>query len=187
LRNGLRIEAEGPITAGTLIADEIEVDSGDIDIEASVSSVSTRDNTITFSFGMAATGNITVTVNSDTELEDDIEDASSFALADIRRGDFLKIRGLEDGRGGVIASKIKREEVDDFILQGPLESFVSGASITVLGVVYATDNQTAYDDGGENELSGATEFFRIVDIGDTIKITDEDGDGIAEEVDQELD
>lgn len=187
LRDGLRIEAEGPVTAGTLIADEIEIHSGDIDIEARVSSVSPADSTVTLSFGAAAIGSITVTVNNATELEDDIGDSSSFSLDDIEGGDFLKIRGLDDGGGAIIASKIKREEVGDTILQGPLDSFVSGASVTVLGVIFSTDMDTEFDDDGENKLSGAADFFVIVDIGDIIKVTDEDGDGIADEIDQEDD
>jgi hypothetical protein len=51
LGDGLRVEVEGPIISGVLVAEEVEAEGGDIKVNATVSSVLPANNTVTLTLG----------------------------------------------------------------------------------------------------------------------------------------
>jgi hypothetical protein len=191
LSNGLRVEVEGPIVNGILVADKVEAEGGGIKVNAGVASASVAAGTITLTLGtMPAL--LTVTVDSETEFEDD--NGADLTVADVNNGDFLEVRAFDNGGGDLVATEIRRsaDSDNDVILQGPLDDFDTAANtITVLGIGFVTDGSTDYEDADDVDLADAAAFDALVNIGDIVKIKDNDPpgpgmpNGTADEVDLE--
>ncbi len=179
LANGIKIEVEGDIVNSVLIATDVEARSGTIKLHATVSNVS--GSTITMAY---VAGAIPVLVDNKTSFKDNL------TFQSIVSGNFLEIDGYQDSAGNVIAAQVKRDSVDDDLLQGPV-TWIPGSdrsTITVLGVQYTLDNNTSYTGQDENPLlGGVTQFFDGLSNGDTVKIVDDNNpaDGIADEVELE--
>jgi len=99
-----------------------------------------------------------------------------------------------DGNGNFIASQIERDELDDIVLQGPVDVPPTGGStaagtVSILGVEIATDGATDFENASDEDIDG-TDFFLAVKAGDLVEYTDynEEGspaDGVADEVEFE--
>jgi hypothetical protein len=178
LADGLKVEVEGSISGTTLVADKVEGRGNEIKIDATVSTRTATALTV-----LLGNGSITVNVDSQTRIEDSTGGVENPSLSDLNSGDFVQIRGfLNDG--GITASEIHRESADDIILQGPVESFASGVSITILGVTFFTDLSTEFEDDSDSSISSAV-FYGALNPGDLVKIKDNQPDGTADEVDRE--
>ncbi len=178
LRNGLKIEVDGTRSGTTLVANGIEARSDEIKIDATISSLTS--NTLTVLLG---NGTLTVNVNNRSKIGDGTDVVKNPALGDFASGDFVAIRGFKDA-SGVVATEIQRNAPDRVILQGPVDSFSPGTSVTILGVTFFTDGSTRFEDRGENAI-GSGAFYSALVNGDPIKIRDDQPDGTADEVDQE--
>ncbi len=184
LGNGVRVEAEGPMVEGRLQARKIEARGGGdgVRIEAQVSTVSASDDSITLDL---INGSVTVFVDARTRMEDKTRSVESLSLSDLGSGDFLEVRGMQDGGNRAVLSELRRDDPDDVILQGAVESFVSGSSVTILGVTYFTSATTRFEDVNDVPISAAL-FYDNLAIGAMVKIKDEQsGDGTADEVEFE--
>jgi len=182
--DGVKVEVEGELIGGVLQAREVEGRGGDIEIESVVSGV----DGITVTLGPLGVNaqTVAVSVNSQTRFEDEVLDLSPFTVADIGIGDFLKVEAFEDGSGNLVATRIKRDRTDDFLLQGPVESYVE-PDITILDVTFTTDSDTEFEASDERSIDSA-EFFTTVKVGDLVKIVDKTpalDNGVAEEVEFE--
>lgn len=183
LGNGVKVEAEGPMVNGILEALKIGIRVGDdVVIDAQVSSISTADNSVTLNL---INGSVTVFVDSRTRMEDRTQNISPFSLSDLGSGDFLEIRGTIDGSDRVIASELRRDDPDDVILQGKVDSFVANSSITILGVTFFTSGITQFEDVNDTPIPAGT-FYGNVAAGSLVKMKDDQpGDGTANEVEFE--
>ena len=183
LRNGARVEVEGPISNNAIQALTVELRGGDAEVHATVSSV----DTATGNFAVTFTGHntqpqtIVVTVTTATEKE-----------GPVTVGSFVRVRGFENESGGITATRVEVRSVDDVIVQGNLQAFVANTSIQILGVTFTVD----YNSG-----SGETEFENTSDVGITqgqfindalpgtlVKVKDKEGQdviGVADEIDIE--
>jgi hypothetical protein len=180
LSNGLKVEVEGSLNGTTLVAEIIEQRGNNLKIDAAISALTA--NTLTVQLGNS--GSITVSVNNQTKIEDSTDVVENPDLSDFNSGDFVQIRGFEDATG-VTASEIQRSSADDVTLQGPVDSFVSNTSITILGVTFFTNGGTQFEDSNDSGITSAA-FYSAVSPGDIVKIKDDQpGDGTADEVDQE--
>lgn len=189
LNDGMRIEIEGVIENGVLVADEIELRGGDAEISAKVHTVDVQNN----SFTMAVVDNqspITVRVSSITRMEDDAENSDdNLLLSELQPGvDFVEVRGFEEDTTTVSATRVKREsEIRDTELQGVVTAHADD-SFTVLGVIFPVDNETEYEVNDsslsrDEFLDALTDGVTIISIEDR-KAT-EDGrnpPGIADSV-----
>lgn len=180
LDNGSLVEVEGFWRDNVLIAREIEARRGTIKIEASVGRIDTANAAIVMQlFG----GTIPVAVSARTLLDDSTDQSDPFTLRNIAVGDFLEIEALFV-RGTLTASSIERDEVDDDVLQGPVEDFTPGVDITVQGITYSTRG-TQFEDQTDRPISSES-FYSQLKIGDLVKIKDEEiADGNADEVEFE--
>ena len=96
---------------------------------------------------------ITFDVDNRTRFEDKDGNAAIeiFNISDLSVGDYLEVRGQEDGSGGVFAVIVERDDLDtETILQGFVE--VGGATkptLSILGVTVETNGATVFqnDDG----------------------------------------
>jgi hypothetical protein len=188
LENGVKVEVEGTISGSTLISDEVEARGNDIKIEARVSAKDENANTVTVQF--AGGDPLAIRLNTQTQMEDKTGAAQGFKLSDIQAGDFLEIRGFLDADPmvRVVASELRRNDVNDDILQGPVDSVVTGSSVTILGVTFSSDGNTEFEinDSGSDRAT----FYATVKPGCVVKIQDGDlpstsPDGFADEMDLE--
>jgi hypothetical protein len=180
LADGVEIEVEGPIVSGVLQAVKVEARGGEIRINARVQSTNVAAGSITL---VLNPGNLTLTIDSQTALRDETGAGESLALADIIAGDFLEAEAYEDDSGDLIATEVRRDALDDEVLQGPIDS-CTGAEATILGLSYTlVDGLTNYQDQNENPLLNGNDFCTAQAAGGFfVKIKDERAvDGVADE------
>ncbi len=178
LSNGLKVEVGGTLSGNILVADEIETRSDEIKIDAPLSSVTANSVTV-----LLGDGTITVNVNNQTKISDATNAVKNPGLSDFSSGQFVQIRGFKDATG-VVATEIQRDVPDNVILQGPVDGFASGTSVTILGVTFFTDAGTQFEDRNENSI-GSGAFYGALSAGDRVKVRDDQPDGTADEVDRE--
>jgi Domain of unknown function (DUF5666) len=174
LQNGVQVEVEGPIVNGVLIAEEIEARSGEIKLSAPVQALDVANGTGTITLGFAA-GTVSFNVDNQTELGDETNRFDPLTLADISVGDFLEIKALMNA-GIIQATEVRLDNDDEQKVRGPVDSFVNGTQITVLGLTYSTE-------GAEFEGSSSEDFYAQLSVGDLVEIEDDlPADGVADEV-----
>lgn len=184
--NGVEVEVEGAIVDGTLVADEIEGRGGDTKVHAAVGAINVVAGTITLD---VTNGSVTVLVDVQTEMEDNVADLEPFSLNDINVGDFLKVEGFETTGNQVAASKIKRDSADDLLVQALTDTFNNacgvGDSVTVLGVPFSTVG-ASFENAADAGISCADFYTALnLDPNEIVKIVDTTGDGVANEVEFE--
>jgi len=184
LANGVEVEVEGPIVNGVLQAIKAEARGGNIKIHAVVQSVG--QNFLTMSFNG---GTVDVVVDNQTSLRDDLGAFDPYRFGNIVATDFLEIRGSINGNGIITADEIRRDSVNDDILQGPADS-CAGTALTVLGVDFTLqDGTTTYEDqfDNPNTLTTAAAFCSAVNsAGLFVKVKDDlNPNGIADEAELE--
>ena len=189
LENGIKVEVEGNIVNGVLVADTVESRNNDIKINATVDSTDAGTNTITMRFGNG--GTLDVQLNNQTQMEDKTGAATGFFdLTDIQTGDYLEIRGFSAPSGMtqiIMASELRRDELDNDLLQGPVDTngIVADTSITLFGLTFTTDGNTGFEN--DNGSTNSSTFYAEIQEGCTVKIQDGDlpstpPDGIADEI-----
>ena len=162
---------------GVLIAQELEIEESDAELESFVGEVNVAGNWFTVDYPTAVPGSITVRTDSQTIFEDEAGGSplENMTIADLNMTtDYVKVEGRElDDE--VMASTVKRIDVEDARkLYGQVDAHDPGVSITILGVVYQADGSTSYDPSNA--------FV----AGDTVEIEDEadplPANGIADSV-----
>jgi len=181
LANRLVVEVSGTWDGSTLRATELRSRRGRIQLEALVQSIDGAAGTLTLGF---FGGSISVATDSRTLFKDDEDDDRFISLADIRSGDAVEIEALEDGVR-LLATRVARDdELDEEVLRAPVSAFVSGSSITMLGITYQT--MGAEFEGEDDRILDAASFYAGLAEGDLVEITDVfPADGIADEVESE--
>ena len=187
---GMEIKVEGYMQGNVLIADEVESEHGDIEIEARVIDVvssDTKNGTVTVDLGNGQS--LSVQTDNSTQFEDesasDLNDDESFNLDELAVGvDFVEIEAYRADTGQLVATSIEREDTGrDTRLEAPVDGFDAGVSVTLLGITYSVDGGTSYE---LNDVSSdSTTFFSALDTNDSVKVTDIQPDGTAEELDLE--
>jgi len=188
LADNVKVEVEGNLLNGILVAEKVEARSGAIEVKANVSSVDTVNKTITLTINGQ---DITFSTNNQTKLEDDDQEIEPFTLSDINNNDYLIIKAYDDN-GTYIATDVKRKE-DALDAEIKIEGMVSAIdtstpgqeTVTILGVTYPTDNMTIFkiDDGSKTR----TEFFTALQSGDTVELEDQKSNGMLDGIADELD
>ncbi|VAX31099.1 hypothetical protein MNBD_NITROSPIRAE01-1038 [hydrothermal vent metagenome] len=160
----VRLEVEGTVVGGILVAEKIQFRGDRIKIKAEVNSGSIDSGTQTFTVL-----GIPVRINGATEMEDDTDEEGSFGFSDILDNDYLEIRGYLTGSGAnrvVIATEVEREDAEtEVLLQAPVDS-LANPDLTLLGVMVRTGS-ASFNDG---KISSAA-FFNQVKVGDLVKVT----------------
>ena len=188
LADDLHIEVEGAIVNKVLIAKEIELEGGDLKVHAMVSSVDV--DTKTFKVKPVSTQpEITVTVTTGTQLEDDVNEDETYTLTDLfNNPGFVEVSGYDDGNGGITAVEVDIKEQGDVVVQGIIQSGASAGTVKVLGVEFVIDtpNQTKFEDASDNNIDQSTFFSTAVEDQTLIKVQDDQVvDGIANEIEIE--
>ena len=173
LADGVTVEAEGYVSNGVLIADEVEQKGRKVKIQANLSAVGKPAGTVSFNFNAT---DVVVRVNVGTEIEDD-NTGNDLLLAELSVGDFVELEGFEEIPGVINAVEIKRVGPDEISIVAPLEDFDGIAmSVKLLGIEFDL-TAASFEDGNDNSLS-ASEFFDALVVGDFIKIKDDDSNAV---------
>ena len=179
IRDGARIEAEGPVSGGVLQAISVELRGGDARVYATVSSVDPVSGDFVVSPVFAST--IAVNVTATTEQD-----------GPVTAGDFVRVRGFEDDNGGITATRVEvRSSADDVIVRGTIESGATPGAVRLIGVEFTIDGNTEFKDTADNPISSVTFFNTVTLDSSLIKVKDKKGssntppDGIADEIEIE--
>lgn len=179
LADGVEIEVEGDIVEGILIAEELEIEEGEAEVEASVGSVSPETHQFEVYYA-SLPGRVVIRSDASTLFKDETEVViNNFSISDLNADDVVKVEGHElDGE--LVAKVVKRVDPEDLSLQGAVDDFESQSWIEILGIRYSVDAGTDY-----GALDAAT-FFDQLSIGDIVEVEDDViADGIADSVEFE--
>ncbi len=173
LEVGVWIEVEGELTGGVVQASEIEFEGLEVAVAAAIAEPADID----VAGGMFVLLGVEIVITASTELEDDVHGVEPLTLGDLAADDFIRAKGVSDGAGRLIASEVKRREVEDVELQGPLDA-ISADEYVVLGQPIPITSATRFElDDVEVDRSV---FEAAVGIGDRVDVSDEeDGDPSA--------
>ena len=188
LMNDVRVEAEGAIVNGVLVADKVELRGGNVKIDAKVGLVNAVAGTFEV-IPVAGEPVITVTVTSSTKLEDKVNNTPAFTLNNLLTNDFVEIRGFEDGLSSITATEVRVDDADDVIVQGTLQEYDPGNSIKILGVTFGVDvsGETEFENTSDIGIT-ETQFINAAPVGTLVKVKDKEGQdflGVADEIDIE--
>ena len=185
LANGRIVEVRGAWDGRQVAASAVTGRRGRIEFEGSLASVDRASKSLAL-----RVGNDTVSVTTDerTLFDDERDDIKFLKLSDLATGDSLKVEALSmDGK--LLATRVDREDDDDddedTVLQAPVQSFVNGISVTLLGVTFNV-TRAEFENVDDKDIDAAA-FFANLKTGALLRVTDEaPADGFAEEVEFEF-
>jgi hypothetical protein len=156
---GDRIEVEGSVVDGVLVAEAVKLRAGEVRIEAQVgdpvSVVDTEAGTLEL------LGGATLEVDGATRFADPA-DALFDDLGDLAEDDLLDVRGIDLG-AAVRPTEINRiAALDDVRVRGRMDSFDGGSgTFAIVGVEIAADAETSYE-GFPSAIDTPAEFFALL-------------------------
>ncbi len=174
---GTKVEVEGNITNGQLMADKVKIKDN---VRIEVAAAGADGSTLTIQLRQLSA--ITVSVSSGTEL-DDSRDMPTMAVApdefldSINTNDHLKIRGRLAGNGMVIASELEvddpESDLNDVELRGPVDTApVDTTFVHIIGVEIDTSNTNQFFDRSDSLIS-RTDFFDALEAGTLVEASGE--------------
>lgn len=159
LRNGLKVEAEGTMSNGVLVASVVVIKlQTNVRVEAGMQAKDSAQGTITL-LGRA------IKVNADTLLRDRLGSSNqptSITLAALNLADRLEVNAYKDAGGALTATWIERTEVDPLVVvKGPADAKLPTTKLTLAGFDVATGANSRYRDAS-GTLTDATSFYTAV-------------------------
>jgi hypothetical protein len=151
LANNLQIEVEGRYVNNVLIADEIKMRGGDVEVSAPIASIDTTNNRFTLE---PANGQILIIqTGTETQFEDN-DDSYSVRITNLSVGDFVEVEGFLNEDDNIFASEVKITEPDEIEIQGIVEG-VTLTTVTILGINFETTASPVFesDNSSINTLS----------------------------------
>ena len=169
------VEVDGELNAnGVVVADSIDFEQeGTLELRGAVEGTTTNSVTLL---------GVTATVTSSTALDDQSSGAvSPFGLADLNVGDYVEVRGFDDGGTLTLTGLERKDDAGDSGLEGPVTA-VADPDFTALGVAVTTTVDTEFQDADENDIDAAT-FFATA-LNETVHVDGSYSGGVltAEEV-----
>lgn len=180
LVNGRRIEVEGELIGGILIAEEIEFEDQEVRVYAAIAQA----EDINVAAGSFTLLGIEIRVLPSTRFEDDRDGDQDFGVGAISAGDFLEVRGQADAQGVLTAFRVERDDSDAIRLYENVESFNAlTGELVILGVtVPTTDEDTDFTiDAGQDPFAVTQAcFFEILEEGDFVEVKGDRDDSDTE-------
>ncbi|MDJ0833657.1 MAG: DUF5666 domain-containing protein [Gammaproteobacteria bacterium] len=189
LANELEVKVEGSLVNGVLIADEIELHGRKIEVDATITDISANPadaNDITLSFSLfGGSNNISVRVNQQTDMEDDVGALVPFNPSDLAIGDYVKLEAYDDGSGVINATELDRKASESVELQGPISGYDEVLqTVTMFGQTFDLSN-AEYEGANDLTIDAAT-FYAALANGALVELVDEDpADGVIDKAELE--
>ena len=178
IANGARVEVEGQLDDGLLVASEVRLRDAEVRIRAEIADAADID---AMANTLVLLGEITIELGPGTSLE------GLGDLMDLAAGDFVEVRGVPVG--DVVQATLLRLEgsSDDVLLVGPVEAFdATLMTFTVLDVEIPTNDETDFDDipGVEDEADFYAYLGALIIAGDRpLHSVEDEDDGDATTID----
>jgi hypothetical protein len=152
----VKVEAEGKMDAnGVLVATMVAFRH-----QASVR-LAARVDGVDAAGGTLQVLGLTIVVSDTTRKEDHQGDDHFFALADLRVGDWVEIRGYPEASAGgrIVATMLERDDAEDSVEMRGRAADLAAPRFSILGVNVETTPATEFEDAGV-EIDSATFFAR---------------------------
>lgn len=159
--NGVRVEAEGPVVNGVLVATRLILKlETNVQVQAGLQAKDATANTVTL-LGQA------IGLTADTVLIDRSGTSSQqprvIALAALNTGDRLEVMASRSG-GVLTAAWIERTDADPLVVvKGPADVKTPTTQLTLAGFNVATGASSRYRDA-DGTLIDATSFYNLVAV-----------------------
>ncbi|MCA9503281.1 MAG: DUF5666 domain-containing protein [Myxococcota bacterium] len=157
IADGSRVEVKGPLVAGTLRAERVEIEDAfqdDVRIEAAIGAIDAAARTIRLL-------GVDVRIEPETALEDERDHVPNFGFAHLAVGDRVEVEARTGAApGAVVAAKVERERARaTVVLEGPVSALDRLApALSVLGVAIPLDGATQYFGADGSPVDEATFF-----------------------------
>lgn len=188
LADGFFVEVEGEFRNGVLVAEEIEGQDSDAEVEGKIESIDLA------SESMVVAG-VAVRLTASTLIEDDDDDRRNRVqdLEGLQVGDFLEVEGRQRSQDGgfLEAISIEREdddEGDDYELEGRV-SALSPNSITIMNLEVLRNDYSisGAEVGDEVEIEYRSTEGGQYELVSNVEVEDDDGDGNDDDRDDDDD
>ncbi len=159
IRNGLKVEAEGTVSNGVLVASVLVIkQQASVRVEAGLQAVDATLNTVTL-LGRS------IKVSADTELRDGVANPgqpTAITLGALNPADRLEVKAHKDSAGALVATRVERTAADSLVVvKGPAEAKLPTTQLTLAGFNVATGAATRYRDASGAVVDAAT-FYNAV-------------------------
>ena len=133
LADGMEVEVEGPLVAGTLQATEVKFEGEESEVSATIEEGGLGDN------ALILLSEIFLGFDGGTRWEDKKDGAESnaqFGFADLQVGDFVEVRAIyvpaddPEAEDQLVATRIERDEPDEIEVEGTLGDFCADPTAT---------------------------------------------------------
>jgi hypothetical protein len=171
VQQGMRLEVEGALAGGVLVAEEVE-QRGEVEIEAVVTQsdvVQVSSEVFSGSFTLL---DRSIVVDIETEVEGGLPVKDSF----------VEVHAVDDGSGGLTATEVNVQPfaaADRVRVQGRVEAAPQSSedprTLVIAGITIPTNDATQCRDADEQAIACA-DFFAQVRVGDEVQATDTDED-----------
>lgn len=152
---GAKLSAEGRWENGVLLAKYIKFHES-VKLEGDIEMISSN------SFRLTGLPDLTITVNSQTELKDT-------NLSGLSSGDHVRVRGRLSGPNSVIATRVELRSGDnDVDLQGPVQS-ITGNTIVIFGVSVDTSTIAQFESMSGTSMSRSG-FLAEIRVNSIVKV-----------------
>lgn len=170
LNNGAKIEAEGILTSGVLVASKVSVKQStaikvNIKVEAPVEAIDANSITV---LGQKFTFNNLTQMEDKTVAQLKLNIGNIFGI--IVAGEHVAVRGYKNSAGNLVATRIERNADTKVVLQGPLEAATS-PTLKILGLTVTTSSTSPVTkfEAADGSASDAATFFGTA-IGTIVKV-----------------
>jgi len=182
LEVGAQVEVEGLMESNILIAEELEIRSGEAHYKALVKSVDVANNSLGIGFP-GVTGEIIITVNSQSQLEDELEDSDSLLLSQLSAGMEIKTEVKRSGSNWIVTS-LKRSTLEEFKVEGIVSAKSGIDNLSINGLILSMDSEAEYEI--DDDSVSATAFFNAITPATTkVELVDVDKDGLFDKAEIE--
>jgi len=169
LGNDVPIEAEGPIVNGVLVAIKVEGRHEELKFNAEITAKGVNSLTLTYS-----PGTVTLYVDSSTEFND-------LPFTNIPLNSVVLAEGMATN-GQIILAKLDAGQNDRDIVQGRVNAYSLGSSITIENLAYTINGSTQFQNNAGSVISEADFATLYNKPGTLVKVRDRPVDGIADEI-----
>jgi len=160
IRNGLKVEAEGTVSNGVLVASVLVIkQQANVRVEAGLQAVDATVGTVTL-LGQS------IKVNADTDLRDGAANPgqpTEITLGALNPADRLEVKAYKDAAGALVATRVERTAADSLVVvKGPADVKVATTQLILAGFGVATGVNTRYRDASGALVDAATFYDAVL-------------------------
>ena len=175
---GLEVEVAGVISNGVLVADKLEIRSGEVQFKALINSV----NVLSRQFGIGypgVEGEVLLGLDNRSQLTDELGVFNPMAFGNLLPLMEVKVEARKVGDTWVVTT-LKRVELDEFEIEGVVTAANSAAkTLEIHGLTFQMTSGADYEIGDLDKTEAG--FFQQIEVGSSVvKLERDSGSGLNE-------